>query len=57
MLFPKWYNVDHFQLMSRFDSYQLPLFYPTVEHHRVTDNIKGNNCKSKIKGITTDRIV
>ena len=57
MLFPKWYNVDHFQLTSRFDSYQLLLFYPTVEPHPVTDNIKRNNYKGKIKEITTDRII
>ena len=57
MLFPKGYNVDHFQLTSRFDSYQLLLFYPTVEHHPMTNNIKGNNYKSKIKGITTDRVI
>ena len=27
-----WYNVDHSQLMSRFDRYQLQLVYPTMEH-------------------------
>ena len=31
-LSPTWYNVDCSQLMSRFDRYQLPLAYPTMEH-------------------------
>ena len=31
LLSPLWYNIDHSQLMSQFDSYQLQLVYPTME--------------------------